>query len=94
MQYTDALIEQFLEASGLSPEEKMDLFNQGKRRENLAACGDAKLKLFYEVCIDNNFTVALAQVEKEMQKRGILPHQSALPLRKAHAPKKRGFGEM
>ena len=55
--------------SSLTPYEKMDLFNQGKRRENIKACKTSKLVVFYKICLDNNFTLAQMQIETELMSR-------------------------
>lgn len=67
------LIEDMLdEASNLSAYEKMDLFNRGQRRENVKACGDQKLFDYRRICQNNNFNVALDQIEAEMVARGLI----------------------
>lgn len=53
----------------LTPYEKMDLFNQGKRRENIKACNTSKLVTFYKICLDNNFKLAQVQIETELMSR-------------------------
>lgn len=61
-----------LEASGISEYGKMQAFNNGTRRENVKACGDDKLIRYQAICKNNGFTSALAQIEAEMQRRGLL----------------------
>lgn len=58
------------EASSLSAFDKMRLFDQGKRRENLKACSSMKLITFYSVCLNNGFKNAEKQVAAEMKARG------------------------
>lgn len=60
------------EASGLTPEDKMRLFNTGARRENVKACSDQKLKDYYKICAANGFRIAGAQILQELIARGLL----------------------
>ena len=60
------------EASGLSPVEKMRLFDIGQRRENVKACSDQKLKDYYKICSANGFRIAGAQILQELIARGLL----------------------
>ena len=39
------------EASNLTPKEKMRLWADGKRHENVGACGDDKLRMYGDLCI-------------------------------------------
>ena len=61
-----------LEASALSTLDKMTLFNQGARKENLKACKDSKLWDFRATCIRNALDNALYQTETEMINRGLI----------------------
>jgi len=63
--------ESLQEASNLSPEEKMDLFNRGQRRENLGACKDDKLVAYHKICVTLKYDNARRQIEAEMDRRGI-----------------------
>lgn len=68
------------EASSLSAFEKMQLFDIGQRRENVKACGDAKLQQYYQICKIHGFHNALRQIEAEMIARGLLqPQRQAAP---------------
>lgn len=58
------------EASTLSAFDKMRLFDQGQRRENLKACSSLKLITYYNVCLNNGFKNAEAQIKTEMRNRG------------------------
>ena len=60
------------EASNLTPYEKMQAFEAGTRRENVAACSDSKLQGYREICLRAHFNNALAKIEAELVKRGIL----------------------
>lgn len=56
--------------ASLTPYEKMDLFNQGKRRENIKACKMSKLLPYYKICLENHFNIARQQIEAEILDRG------------------------
>lgn len=58
------------EASSLSGYDKMRLFNQGQRRENLKACSSIKLVTYYNICLSNGFKNAEQQIKAEMLNRG------------------------
>ena len=58
------------EASSLTNFEKMRLFDQGQRRENLKACSSMKLITFYHICINNGFKTAEQLVKAEILNRG------------------------
>lgn len=60
------------EASNLTPYEKMREFELGNRRENVAACSDGKLQGYRDICLRAHFNNALAKIEAEMVKRGLL----------------------
>ena len=57
--------------SSLTPYEKMELYNAGRRRENVGACGDSKLLDYWYICDHAGFKVAKAGIEAEMKKRGL-----------------------
>lgn len=61
-----------LEASSLSTLDKMMLFDNGDRKENLKACKDSKLWDFRDTCIRNELNNALYQIETEMINRGLI----------------------
>ena len=72
------IVKSLTEASNLSPIEKMRLFNTGQRRENIKACGDQKLKDYYDICVQNGFKNAENQILSELIARGLV---SAKPIR-------------
>lgn len=61
-----------LEESKLSPEDKMDAWHAGTRRENIGACGDAKLWKYKEICEYKGYANEVEIINKELQKRGLL----------------------
>ena len=63
-------ITKLTEASSLTNFDKMRLFDQGQRRENLKACSSMKLITFYHICINNGFKTAEQMVKTEMLDRG------------------------
>ena len=71
-------VKSLTEASNLSPIEKMRLFNNGQRRENIKACGDQKLKDYYDICVQNGFKNAENLIMSELIARGLV---SAKPIR-------------
>lgn len=58
-------------SSTLSPLDKMRLFNQGQRRENIKACSPVKLLVYYRICLDNNLRRAEDQIATELLNRGL-----------------------
>ena len=67
-----------LDESSLTPEEKMDLWHAGERKENIKACGDAKLYKYREICKDKNYVREVLAIDAELQNRGLdVPEQSA-----------------
>ena len=59
------------EASSLTAYDKMRLFDQGQRNENLKACGVPKLITFYHTCLNNGFKNAEKQVAAEVTRRNL-----------------------
>ena len=59
------------EASNLSPYDKMKAFENGTRKENVKACGDAKLREYHRICYGYNYANALAAIEAEFKRRGL-----------------------
>lgn len=59
------------EASSLTSYDKMRLFDQGQRNENLKACGAPKLIDFYKTCLNNGFKNAEKQVAAELIRRNL-----------------------
>ena len=61
--------------SGKAKEEaykKMQDWHDGKRKQNVGACSDAKLKMNWQVCKELGFDKETAELEAEANKRGIL----------------------
>lgn len=69
MDYKDRL--EKLEEATLSPEQKMKDWHNGFRNENIKACGDAKLKLYYDICVKNNYTRQINMLKTEAKSRGL-----------------------
>lgn len=51
-------------------QQKMDAWHEGKRNENIKACSDAKLIMFYEICSNKKYRDELEAIENEAQRRG------------------------
>ena len=51
-------------------EKKMQDWNDGKRRENIKACNDAKLIVYYQMCKDSGYTECCEKCEAEANRRG------------------------
>lgn len=49
---------------------KMQDWNDGKRRENIKACNDAKLIVYWEHCKSHGFDVCCEKCEEEANRRG------------------------
>ena len=60
-----------IEASNMSPYDKMKAFDDGTRRENLGACKVDKVIMYYKVTLSHGFRNARAAIEAELDKRGI-----------------------
>jgi hypothetical protein len=58
-----------VESSTLSSLDKMRLFDEGTRRENLKACSTTKLLDYYEICLDYALARARAGIEGELDRR-------------------------
>ena len=52
--------------------QKMQDWHDGKRKQNLANCSDAKLKMNYKVCKELGFENEMSQIEAEAKKRNIV----------------------
>ena len=52
-------------------EEKMLAWHEGRRKQNLSNCSDAKLKMNYKVCKSHNYEKEIALLQQEANKRGI-----------------------
>lgn len=53
-------------------EVKMDKWHAGTRKQNVANCSDAKLKLNYEICKNKGYTREASILKSEANKRGIV----------------------
>jgi hypothetical protein len=78
-----------VEASALTEIEKMDLFDQGRRRENLGACKIDKLIRYYHICLDHGYFAARVSIEVEFTKRGLKDY--IVPMKELTAPIPKGF---
>lgn len=50
---------------------KMTAWHEGKRKQNLSNCSDAKLKMNYRVCKELDYEKEMELIKKEAEKRGI-----------------------
>lgn len=57
------------EGKALSPEEKMDRWHDGKRKENIAACSDEKLAEYLKICRAKGYTEQVKIITAERKKR-------------------------
>lgn len=51
---------------------KMEAWHKGVRKQNLANCSDAKLKMNYKVCKELGYDREMELIQKEANKRGIM----------------------
>ena len=58
-------------SSTLTPYEKMELVNKRARRENVKACSESKLRLYYKICLENNFEYAGNVIAHELLERNL-----------------------
>ena len=56
-------------SSDLSQQEKMDLWYQGKRGQNIKQCSDSKLLENYKICCESGYFVQAAKLRKQMYDR-------------------------
>lgn len=56
---------------GLSPQEKMDAWHHGERRENIKACGNAKLIKYLGICKDSGYMEEAQIIRNELKSRDI-----------------------
>lgn len=49
---------------------KMADWHEGKRRENVKLCSDAKLIVYYNICIGMKYTEEAEKLEQEANRRG------------------------
>ena len=80
-----------LEAPALTDLEKMQLFDQGKRKENVKACGVDKLINYYKICLANNLHRARVQIEGEFDRRDL--KELIAPMHLRTAPSASNFTE-
>ena len=59
-----------LNEATLSAEEKMELWHNGQRRENIKACSDKKLIDYYKICIDKAYVKEGSAIAGELKARG------------------------
>lgn len=52
-------------------EEKMLAWHEGRRKQNLSNCSDAKLKMNYKICKSHNYEKEIELLQQEANKRGI-----------------------
>lgn len=69
MNYKDRL--EKLEEAALTPEQKMHDWWNGTRNENVKACGDKKLKLYFDICVENNYHPQADILKAEAKSRGL-----------------------
>ena len=55
--------------NNISQQEKMDLWYQGKRGQNIKQCNDSKLLENYKICCESGYFVQAAKLRKEMYDR-------------------------
>lgn len=56
---------------GLTPQEKMDAWHEGNRRENIKACGDRKLAAYIKICKNSGYDKEANIIRQEFKRRGI-----------------------
>lgn len=52
--------------------QKMTAWHNGERKQNVGACSDAKLKMYYKTCKDLGFEPEMEVLKAEAKKRGLL----------------------
>lgn len=55
----------------LTPEQKMDAWHNGTRRQNIKACKDEKLIMYLKICMDKGYQREMDIIEDELEKRGV-----------------------
>lgn len=55
----------------LTPQEKMDAWHKGNRRENIKACGDRKLATYIKICKNSGYDKEANIIRQEFERRGI-----------------------
>lgn len=59
-----------LEESNLTPQQKMDAWHAGKRRENIKACGEGKLLRYLDICKESGYNREVGFIKNELRSRG------------------------
>lgn len=54
----------------LSPQEKMDAWHAGDRRENIKACGEEKLRYYLDICENSGYKKEVQIILNELKRRG------------------------
>lgn len=69
----DPIYNDFFESlvEGLSEDEKIDLWNSGKRKVNIKACSDEKLNRYYDIANSKGYIAICDQIEQEAAGRGL-----------------------
>ena len=55
----------------LTPEQKMDAWHNGTRRQNIKACKDEKLIMYLKICMDKGYQREVDIIEDELDRRGV-----------------------
>lgn len=58
-----------LQEAKLSPQEKMDAWARGERRENIKACSDSKLEMYRDICEESGYYAQVKIIDKELESR-------------------------
>lgn len=61
-----------MEADELTQEEKMKLWHQGKRGQNVGALSDEKLLTNLQICLDNGYDEEADELKDEAESRGLV----------------------
>lgn len=61
------------EASGLTSEQKMDLWHTGQRRENLNACKEGKLQTYLDICVKKDYISEADEIILQYRQRRMYP---------------------
>lgn len=59
------------EGKALTPEEKMDRWHKGTRKENIKACSDEKLKEYRKICRAKGYAEEVRQINAEIKRRKV-----------------------
>lgn len=60
-----------MEGKALTPEEKMDRWHKGTRKENIKACSDEKLKEYRKICRAKGYAEEVRQINAEIKRRKV-----------------------